>query len=52
MATIVGVIFVISFILLIVGLVKPSLVIRWGEEEGKTRKTVVKLFLLTIIKIF
>ena len=46
MATIVGVIFVISFILLIVGLVKPSLVIRWGEE-GKTRKKVVKLFLLT-----
>ena len=51
MATIVGVIFVISFILLIVGLVKPSLVIRWGEEEGKTRKMVVKLFLLTILSI-
>lgn len=49
MATILVLIILLSVILLIVGLIKPSLVIRWGEEEGKTRKQVVKLFLALFI---
>lgn len=35
----------VSFVALVVGLIKPSLVIRWGDEEKKNRKTVLKLFL-------
>ena len=49
MVTILVLIILLSIILLIVGLIKPSLVIRWGEEEGKTRKQVVKLFLALFI---
>lgn len=32
----------VSFVALIIGLIKPTLVVRWGEE--KTRKKVIKVF--------
>lgn len=49
MVAIEGLLFVISFILLIVGLIKPSLIIRWGREETKTRKQIIGLFFIVFI---
>lgn len=38
MATLFTLLFLISFICLITGLIKPKTVIRWGDENKKTRK--------------
>ena len=43
--------FLLCFIALIVGLIKPSLIIRWGDEEQKTRKKVFGIFLLAFVMI-
>lgn len=36
--------FLLSFVALIVGLIKPKTVIRWGDVNKKTRKNVLKYF--------
>lgn len=38
MAAFFGIVLVISFIALILGLIKPSIVVRWGAVEKRTRK--------------
>lgn len=46
-------IFFISIIALIVGLIKPSLVLRWVKDEDKhTRRSVAKYFLTAIVVSF
>ena len=45
MMSVIGILFFFSFVVLIVGLIKPSIVIRWGEEEKKTRKSVMGVFM-------
>jgi hypothetical protein len=34
----------ITMVLMIIGLIKPSLVIKWGELENRSRKKVIKLY--------
>lgn len=41
--------FLISIVALVVGLIKPELVVRWGSEEKKNRKSVLKVYGLAII---
>lgn len=41
--------FLVSIVALIVGLIKPELVVRWGSEEKKNRKSVLKVYGLAII---
>ncbi|WP_243129667.1 ComEC/Rec2 family competence protein [Clostridium sp. HBUAS56017] len=45
-------IFLISFICLIVGLIKPSNIIRWGNQELKTKKNVLKYFGIPLMASF
>lgn len=42
----------LSFVALIVGLIKPVLVIRWGSVEKRTRKSVLKYYGLSVILFF
>jgi biopolymer transport protein ExbD len=44
--------FLVSFIAIIVGLIKPSLVVKWGEEDKKNRKTVFKTYGIILIASF
>ena len=44
--------FLVSIVALIVGLIKPELVIRWGNQEKKNRKSVLKVYGLAIIAFF
>lgn len=39
-------------ILFMIGMVKPDWVIRWGEEENKTRKNVLKYYGLALVALF
>ena len=41
--------FLVSIVALVVGLIKPELVVRWGSEEKKNRKSVLKVYGLAII---
>lgn len=43
---------IISLAGLIIGLIKPQWVIRWGEEEKKNRKSVLKYFGLGVVAFF
>lgn len=47
-----GLLWIISVILLIVGLVKPNAVIRWGDEEKKKRTSVLKYYGISSIILF
>lgn len=44
--------FLISIVALIIGLIKPELVIRWGDKEKKNRKSVLKVYGVSIIAFF
>lgn len=44
--------FVLSIIALIIGIIKPDLVVRWGEVEKRNRKNVFKFYGLAIIIFF
>lgn len=44
--------FLLSFIALIIGVIKPDLVIRWGKEEKRNRKNVFKYFGLGMLAFF
>lgn len=53
MAELFGVVFLIAIIGMIIGLIKPKLVLRWGEDGKKNRKRVVLYYGLAIfISIF
>ena len=49
MQLIIGLLFVLLFVALIVGLIKPSLIIRWGDKEQRTRKQVAGAFFFAFI---
>lgn len=42
----------VSIIALVIGLIKPELVVRWGNPEKKNRKSVLKVYGLAIIAFF
>lgn len=42
----------VSIIALVIGLIKPELVVRWGNQEKKNRKSVLKVYGLAIIAFF
>lgn len=42
----------VSIIALVIGLIKPELVVRWGNQEKKNRKSVLKVYGLAIIGFF
>lgn len=42
----------VSIIVLVIGLIKPELVVRWGNQEKKNRKSVLKVYGLAIIAFF
>lgn len=44
--------FLVSIVALIIGLIKPALVVRWGSGENKNRKSVLKVYGLAIIVFF
>lgn len=44
--------FLVSIVALVVGLIKPELVVRWGNPEKKNRKSVLKVYGLAIIAFF
>ena len=49
MSSLLGMIAFFSFIALVLGLIKPSLVVRWGDEASRTRKKAFKTYLLVLI---
>lgn len=49
MQIVVGLLLMLSVIFLVVGLIKPSLIIRWGSEERKTRKAVAGMFFFVFV---
>lgn len=44
--------FIISILVLIAGLVKPNLVIKWGDEKKRNRKSVLMVYGIAIIFFF
>nr|WP_218059013.1 DUF4041 domain-containing protein [Orenia metallireducens] len=46
------VIFLLSIIAIPIGLIKPRWVIKWGKEENKTRKNVIKTYGIILIASF
>jgi len=46
------ILFLISIICLIIGLIKPQKVIRWGDTSKKTRKNVLKYFGISLVVSF
>ncbi len=46
-----SILFVLLLIALIVGLIKPSLVIRWGAKEERNRKQVIGLFFVSFVAL-
>lgn len=42
----------LSVVALVVGIIKPSIVIRWGDEDTKNRKSVLKYYGIGIIVFF
>lgn len=52
MSNLFGVILLLSAICLIVGLIKPSLVIRWGESEKRNRKKVAITYVTLLVVSF
>lgn len=44
--------FVLSIVALLIGVVKPSLVIKWGSLEKRTRKNVLKYYGLSLVASF
>ncbi len=49
MAVFFGMVLFISFIALILGLIKPSIVVRWGDVEKRTRKKAFVTYLISCI---
>lgn len=49
MAAFFGILLFISFIALILGLIKPSIVVRWGAVEKRTRKKAFVTYLISCI---
>lgn len=45
-------IFLLSALCILLGLVKPSIVIRWGDQSSKTRKNVAKVYGIVLIVSF
>lgn len=49
MTTFFGIVLFLSFIALILGLIKPSIVVRWGAEDKRTRKKAFATYLVISI---
>lgn len=52
MVTLFVLLFLLSFICLIIGLIRPKTVIRWGNENQKTRKNALKYFGISFVVFF
>jgi flagellar biosynthesis GTPase FlhF len=46
------ILFLISMVALVIGVVKPNLVIKWGSQEKRNRKSVLKYYGLSLIVSF
>lgn len=44
--------FLLSFVGLIIGLIKPSIVVRWGDMQKRNRKSVCKYYGLALVASF
>ncbi|MGH0803090.1 hypothetical protein ACQVTZ_24595 [Bacillus cereus] len=52
MNTLFALLFVVCLIALIIGIIKPQLVVRWGEEGKRNRKSVLKFYGIGVIAMF
>ncbi|HFF3741993.1 hypothetical protein OCE54_17570 [Bacillus cereus] len=52
MNTLFLVLFYVCLIALIIGIIKPQLVVRWGSEEKRNRKSVLKFYGIGIVAMF
>ncbi|GIX57766.1 hypothetical protein BPADB04_27960 [Bacillus paranthracis] len=52
MNTLFALLFFVCLIALIIGVIKPQLVIRWGLEEKRNRKSVLKFYGIGVIAMF
>ena len=52
MSNLFAILFLLSFICLIIGLIRPRTVIRWGNETNKTRKNALKYFGISLLVSF
>ena len=50
--TLFALLFVVCLIALIIGIIKPQLVVRWGEEGKRNRKSVLKFYGIGVIAMF
>ncbi|OOR38204.1 hypothetical protein BW895_23130 [Bacillus cereus] len=46
------VLFYVCLIALIIGIIKPQLVVRWGSEEKRNRKSVLKFYGIGVVAMF
>ncbi|ETT82816.1 MULTISPECIES: hypothetical protein [Bacillus] len=52
MNTLFLVLFYVCLIALIIGIIKPQLVVRWGSEEKRNRKSVLKFYGIGVVAMF
>ncbi|OHX33158.1 hypothetical protein [Bacillus mycoides] len=52
MNTLFALLFFVCLIALIIGIIKPQLVVRWGSEEKRNRKSVLKFYGIGVIAMF
>ncbi|MFJ8452481.1 hypothetical protein [Bacillus paramycoides] len=52
MNTLFALLFFVCLIALIIGIIKPQLVVRWGAEEKRNRKSVLKFYGIGVIAMF
>ncbi len=50
--TLFALLFFVCLIALIIGIIKPQLVVRWGSEEKRNRKSVLKFYGIGVIAMF
>ncbi|KAB2454338.1 hypothetical protein F8160_11080 [Bacillus sp. CH126_4D] len=52
MNTLFALLFFVCLIALIIGIIKPQLVVRWGSEEKRNRKSVLKFYGIGVVATF
>ncbi|MEK4500387.1 hypothetical protein [Bacillus sp. FSL R12-0069] len=52
MNTLFALLFFVCLIALIIGIIKPQLVVRWGSEEKRNRKSVLKFYGIGVVAMF
>lgn len=50
--TLFALLFFVCLIALIIGIIKPQLVVRWGSEEKRNRKSVLKFYGIGVVAMF